>query len=126
MHIYYSSSDMLKKAHRHLAFLMICLLTVVTSHVVLAQSTITGKVTGAQGNEPLPGVNIVIKGTTTGTSTNVEGTYSINAPKDAVLQFSFIGYEPQEIQVNGRAKIDISLSDDSKALSEVVVIGYGT
>lgn len=94
--------------------------------ISMAQNTIVGKVTGGQANEVLPGVNVVLKGTSTGTSTNAEGTYSISAPADGTLTISFIGYEPQEIPVNGRSKIDIALKEDSKSLSEVVVIGYGT
>ncbi|WP_229311050.1 SusC/RagA family TonB-linked outer membrane protein [Larkinella soli] len=92
---------------------------------VLAQVTIRGKVTSTQG-EALPGVSIVVKGTTQGTTTNAEGTYSLNVPnRSATLVFSFIGYVSQEIAVGGRSTIDIKLLDDVSQLNEVVVVGYG-
>src|SRR5699024_4686469 len=74
----------------------------------------------------LPGVNILIKGTTNGTVTTVDGTYSLDVPEDAVLVFSFIGFLTEEIPVNGRSNIDLSLMPDIVAMQEVVVIGYGT
>lgn len=87
---------------------------------------VTGTVTDSQGN-PIPGVNIIVKGTTLGTNTDAEGRYVIEILEDnAVLVFSFIGYISQEIPVNNRSVIDVSLSEDVKSLEEVVVIGYGT
>jgi len=123
MHIYYLS----KKTNEGFHALMVAFLILLcSSAAVIAQVTVTGKVTGGQANEPLPGVNILVKGTASGTTTNVEGEYSLSAPATATLTVSFIGYEPQEIPVNGRTNINISLKEDSKSLSEVVVIGYGT
>ncbi|MCE6992621.1 TonB-dependent receptor [Dyadobacter sp. CY323] len=87
---------------------------------------VDGKVTGSNG-EAVPGVNVVVRGTTTGSSTNGNGEYSVNAPdKDAVLVFSFIGYVTQEIPVNGRSLINVTMETDVQALGEVVVVGYGT
>ena len=87
---------------------------------------ITGQVTD-EGQAPLPGVNIVEKGTTNGTVTDAEGHYSIQvADADAVLIFSFIGYTPQEITVNDQTTINVTLSEDIQSLGEIVVIGYGT
>ena len=126
MHIYYLSIKIHQRLKTFAVFMMICTLAIVSQTAANAQNTITGKVTGGQANEVLPGVNVVLKGTATGTSTNAEGTYSISAPSNGTLTVSFIGYEPQEIPVNGRSKIDIILKEDSKSLSEVVVIGYGT
>lgn len=126
MHIYYSLKTIHQRLNSLAVLVMICILTIASSTLALAQNTITGKVTGGQANEVLPGVNVVLKGTSTGTSTNAEGMYSISAPANGTLTISFIGYEPQEIPVNGRSKIDIALKEDSKSLSEVVVIGYGT
>lgn len=80
-----------------------------------------------KGGEPMPGVNVTVKGTTMGVITDVDGRYSITVPsKDAVLLFSFVGYTPQEIIVRDRTTIDVSLDEDSKLLEEVVVVGYGT
>ena len=77
--------------------------------------------------EPLPGVNIVVKGTTQGVITSLDGNYHISVPgSNAVLVFSYIGYISQEVTVGNRAEINISLKEDLKELDEVVVIGYGT
>ncbi len=85
-----------------------------------------GEVKDASG-EALVGVSVQIKGTTKGTSTNASGKYSIEVPDgEAVLSFSFIGYEPQEIRVGNQTTINVTLKDDTKALEEVVVVGYGT
>jgi TonB-dependent starch-binding outer membrane protein SusC len=90
------------------------------------QKTITGKVTSASEG-PLPGVNIVVQGTVTGATTDVQGNYSIVVPAPgAVLMFSFIGYTPQVVTVGGREKIDVELVPAVSALNEVVVTGYGT
>lgn len=89
--------------------------------------TVSGKVTDAEENEPLPGVNVVVKGTTTGTVTDAEGRYSLSVPDgNAVLIFSFVGYAIKEVTVDRQTVIDVALDPDVKALSEVVVIGYGT
>jgi TonB-linked SusC/RagA family outer membrane protein len=90
------------------------------------QIEITGTVTDAESGDPLPGVNIVIQGTTTGTTTDMNGNYSIEAPEDATLVFSFVGYQQQTIQVDGRQEIDIALQQAVTELEEVVAIGYGT
>ncbi len=87
---------------------------------------ITGKVTDSKG-EPLPGVTVVIKGSSTGTITDIGGIYVIdNVTNDAALIFSFVGMKTQEIPVQGKQLIDIVLEEDYQALDEVVVIGYGT
>jgi TonB-dependent starch-binding outer membrane protein SusC len=90
--------------------------------------TITGKVTDA-AKEPLPGVNVVLKGTSTGTVTDVDGEYALSVPEarmDGTLVFSFIGYEAVEEPIAQRTRIDIELKSDVKTLNEVVVIGYQT
>ncbi|RYF70171.1 MAG: SusC/RagA family TonB-linked outer membrane protein, partial [Cytophagaceae bacterium] len=87
---------------------------------------VTGTVIDDQG-QGLPGVSVVLKGTQIGTVTDVDGRYTINAPDGTeTLVFSYIGYLTQEIAINGRSVVDIKLGSDVKALSEVVVIGYGT
>ena len=89
--------------------------------------TITGKITDTKTGEVLPGVNVVQKGTTNGTVTNVDGIYSINvSSNDAVLVVSFIGYSTQEVALNGRTKVDVNLEVSFTQLDEVVAIGYGT
>ncbi|WP_128546354.1 SusC/RagA family TonB-linked outer membrane protein [Larkinella soli] len=88
--------------------------------------TITGRVTSEAG-ETLPGVNVVIRGTTTGISTDVNGNYSLRAPDpNTTLVFSSIGFVTQEIPLNGRTTLNVTLATDVQALSEVVVVGYGT
>lgn len=87
--------------------------------------TVTGKVLDAQG-QPLPGAGIVVKGTTNGTSADVDGNYSIRVGANQTLVVSFIGFKDQEVSVNGRATINVALQSDATALDETVVIGYGT
>lgn len=87
---------------------------------------VSGTVSGAAG-EPLPGVNVVEKGTTNGAVTDNTGSYTLTVSgESATLVFSFIGYMNQEVAVNGRTTIDITLQEDVQSLQEVVVVGYGT
>ena len=77
--------------------------------------------------EPMPGVNVILKGTTTGVVTNVDGKYNLNVPgKDAVLLFSFVGYMGQEILVGEQREINVTLAENTQEIEEVVVVGYGT
>ncbi len=96
-----------------------------TVDLSIAQSTITGTVTDADG-APLPGANIVVKGTTNGTQTDFDGNYSIDAASDATLVFSYIGYASQEVAVGGQTTINVQLAEDASQLEEVVVLGYAT
>jgi len=91
------------------------------------QTLVSGTVQGDDG-ETLPGVNITIKGTTQGTVTNVDGNFElqVNDPQNDILNFSYIGFELQEVPVNGRTKIDVQLVASTTYLEEVVAIGYGT
>ncbi len=89
-------------------------------------TTVSGIVSGAGDNEPLPGVNVLLKGTTTGTVTDVDGRYTLQADQQATLVFSFVGYMNEEVNVGGRTTINIVLQADVTSLDEVVVIGYGT
>lgn len=106
-------------------FVSLCLL-IASTLVAMAQSiTVKGKITDDQGQN-LPGVSVVVKGTTTGTVTGSDGAYSVNVPdRNATLVFSFIGYVTKEEQVNGRSSISFAMETDMKALNEVVVVGYG-
>jgi TonB-dependent starch-binding outer membrane protein SusC len=100
-------------------------LVLVTFVGAFAQNTIKGKIKDEQG-QPLPGVSVVVKGTTSGTVTDNEGLYTVAAEKNGTLVFSFIGYLTQEIPVGGKSLLDVTLITDTKALEEVVVVGYGT
>lgn len=88
-------------------------------------SQVSGTVTDETGS-PMPGVTVVLKGTTSGTTTDLDGKYAITVPSEGILVFSFIGYETIEEMVGTRSTIDLRLSPDMADLEEVVVIGYGT
>ena len=88
--------------------------------------TVTGKVTEAATGEPLPGVAVTIRGTTTGTTTDVDGNYSIQIPEGVTLRFSFVGMRTQDILVDGRTTIDVEMDAELIGLEEVVAVGYGT
>jgi TonB-linked SusC/RagA family outer membrane protein len=87
--------------------------------------TVKGTVKDAT-NATLPGVNVRIQGSSTGTITDIDGKFSIQVPSNAKLEFSFVGYVSQVVSVGGKAIVNVTLAEDTKALSEVVVVGYGT
>jgi TonB-linked SusC/RagA family outer membrane protein len=94
--------------------------------VALAQKTITGKVLGAADNNPLSGVTVVLKGTLVGSNTDASGNYSILVPNNqAILQFSFIGFTPQEVTVGNQSVINITLAETVTQMNEVVVTALG-
>ena len=102
-------------------------LVVIAPSEMMQQRIVTGKVTDSKTGEPFAGVNITVKGTTTGTLSDVSGKFSITLPdKTATLLVSFIGYKEQEIAVTEGGTYNIELVESSKELEEVVVIGYGT
>lgn len=92
---------------------------------VQQDKTITGVVKDANG-EPIIGANIMVKGTTNGTITDMDGNFTLQCPSNAILVISYIGFTEQEISVNGKNEIVISLKEDSQELDELVVVGYGT
>lgn len=104
---------------------LVAIRTVDTKEVEINDLKITGKITNSSG-EALQSVSVKIKGSGTGTSSGNDGTYSISAPTDATLIFSSIGYEVEEIAVNGRVIINVTLKSSVKLIEEVVVVGYGT
>ena len=94
---------------------------------LLNQINVSGTVSSSSDGLGLPGANILIKGSFTGTVTDIDGHYSLNVPNETdTLVFSSIGYITQEVAVNGRTTIDIVLEEDIESLDEVVVVGYGT
>jgi TonB-linked SusC/RagA family outer membrane protein len=101
-------------------------LVVLTLKQNLQQVTISGTVLDGTNNEPLPGANVQVKGTTRGTTTDLNGKYTVEASKGDVLVYSFIGYLPEEVTVGEETKVDVTLMADIQSLEEVVVVGYGT
>jgi len=97
-------------------------------HFAFAQGgTVTGTVTSAADGTTIPGVQVIVKGTTIGVTTNINGVYSIEVPASGtVLEFSFVGLIKQEIPINGRTTIDVVMKEDLFLLGEVIVVGYGT
>ena len=115
-----------KKGFTSRVGLFLLLVTFCLGTVQAQSSKITGYVKDQSG-EPLIGVNVMEKGTTNGTVTDLNGFYSIVVKaSNAVLNFSYIGYKNQEISVAGKKLIDVTMKDDSETLDEVVVVGYGT
>ncbi len=101
-------------------------LLMITQLSVMAQDrTVSGKVTSADDGSTLPGVNVVVKGTTTGAVTDSNGTYTLSVPQSSTLVFSFIGLMTQEIEVGARSIIDVQMASDITQLQEVIVTGYG-
>ncbi|GAB2788736.1 TonB-dependent receptor [Rhabdobacter roseus] len=91
-----------------------------------ARQAVKGTVRSKSDNSPLPGISVVVKGTTQGTSTDAQGRFEIQAETDAILTFSGIGYLTQEVPINNQTTLDLVLADDTRQLEELVVVGYGT
>ena len=112
-----------QKAGRFLA--AVCALILSAGSLLAQNIAVTGKVVD-NNNEPIVGAYVVVVGTSTGTSTGVDGGYSINAPTNGTLQFTCIGYKTLEVAVAGRRVIEVILADDAEMLAETVVVGFGT
>ncbi len=102
------------------------LLTLLFPSILMSQSTVSGVITEGSSGLPVPGVNVIIKGTSTGTTTDFDGRYTLSVNTGDILVFSFVGYKTQEIAYTNQSTLNVSLSEDAAALDEVVVIGYGT
>src|SRR5690606_4196054 len=108
------------------------ILLLITAAILLggnlyAQQTVIGSVTEESTGEPLPGATVILKGTTTGAVTNIDGEYSLSAPSlQDTLVFSFVGYTNLEVPIAGRTTINVQMMQSDLMLSELVVIGYGT
>jgi TonB-linked SusC/RagA family outer membrane protein len=115
----------MKKEHpRPYRFFSLLLLLIISGNMYAQTITVTGTVTD-KTKFPLPGVAVAVKGTTTGTITDVNGVFSLVVPKDAILFFSFLGMKPQEVPVKGRTTIDVQLEDAAQEIEEVQVVSYG-
>ncbi|WP_080056084.1 carboxypeptidase-like regulatory domain-containing protein [Spirosoma aerolatum] len=107
--------------------LLSILLFIVTSSYLYAQTTVRGTITSSQDGSALPGVSVVVKGTSVGTITDKEGKFSVNVPqKSSTLVVSFIGFTTQEVEVANKTNVTISLVEEGRYLNEVMVVGYGT
>ena len=118
----------LKNITGHIFVFFISALVFCTFSVATAQNAhkVTGKVTSATDGSELPGLSVVVKGTVRGTVSDINGNYSIEVDDDnAILLFSFIGFTPQEVAVNGRSNIDVTMEESIESLDEVVVTGLG-
>lgn len=116
----------MKKSFPQLKRWCISLLLLLITLVGYGQVNVSGVVIDTQDKNPLVGVSIVVKGTTKGTISDVQGKYSLAASENATLVFSFTGYDAQEVSVGSRSTINIALAMSENILSEVVVVGYGT
>jgi TonB-dependent SusC/RagA subfamily outer membrane receptor len=119
---------LLEQGHPWVRIMLMFLLVIIFHGNSYSQErTISGSVSDAATGEPLPGVNILVEGTTSGVVTDIDGKYSIKvANSDAVLIFSMVGYMNEQISVQGKEKVDVNLVTDIQQLDEVVVVGYGT
>lgn len=114
------SENVFTRYGRLLLFLLVCSAT----QLSFAQTRVTGVVADENG-VPLMGVNVIQKETSNGTTTDFDGNFAITVPDDAILVFSYIGFVSQDVPINGRSQLSITLQEDAAALAEVVVIGYG-
>jgi len=104
----------------------IILFTCISLGINAQQINITGRIVSAVDNEPMGGTSVYVKGTTNGTTTDLNGNYSIdNVASDAIVTFSMLGYKTREIPVNGQTVINVQMAEDVAKLDEVVVVGYG-
>ena len=124
---YTSVANPPRRVSRLFKWTLIGMLFALASTTAFAQRQVSGKVTSAADNAAMPGVTVLVEGTTNATTTDASGSYSIEVPNDqSTLVFSFIGFLPREVAVGNQTTINVALEEDSKALDEVVVIGYGT
>lgn len=103
---------------------LLCFALLIALSVNAQDRVVTGKVTSSEG--PLPGATVLLKGTTNGTTTDVDGNFKLSVPPDGTLVINFVGYKLQEIVVGNKTTIDITLEPDQQQLAEVLVVGYGT
>ncbi len=114
-----------KNLSRSLRFVMMTLVAVAFSVSAWAQNiSVTGVVTDVNG-EPIIGAYVLVQGTSTGTSTDVDGKYQLNAPSNGALEFTMVGMKTAVVPVNGKAVINVTMQEDAEMLEDVVIVGYG-
>ncbi|MEP6725708.1 MAG: TonB-dependent receptor [Bacteroidota bacterium] len=118
-------TDMLLKSTRQVAILFFSMFLLGIATQAQNQVTVKGRITNEK-NQPIPGASVVVKGTTTGATSNENGEYQLASPSKGTLVISSVGYPAKEIPVNGRAIVNISMASSSTDLDQVIVIGYGT
>ena len=107
-------------------YLLLFLFSVLLQRLIAQEISVSGIIISSDDNSPIPGVTVLIKGTTQGTTSDIKGKYSLMAPAKGTLVFSFVGMQTQEIQVNSHKVINIKMSDQDIALGELVVVGYSS
>ncbi len=116
----------MKKIYRNIVAGCCCMLLILCVNSTFAQKKISGKVTSSENNEPVVGATLQVKGTSTGTVTDVNGAFSLTVPDNATLVVSFVGYKPTEVTVGSSSTLDIRLETSASSLNELVVTGYTT
>lgn len=107
-------------------YILLLMLMLMTSLLMAQDLSIKGKVISAEDQQPIPGATVMIRGTTTGTITDIDGKYAIIAPANGVLVFSYVGMQRQEVEISGRSEINLEMKEEKIDLGEVVVMGYST
>lgn len=114
----------MKKVYKNLMKASVFLVFLISTIAVTAQErNISGTVKDEGGN-PMPGVNVIVKGTTTGTATDGDGKYTLSTPSNATLVYTFVGYTTKEVPVGSQTVVDVAMAPDAQSLSEIVVTGY--
>lgn len=122
----YPKSEALPWNYYHWSVLTLALIIFTMGSVLAQNRNVSGVIKSTTG-ETMPGVNVLVKGTTTGTASDIDGKFSLSVPSDeSVLVFSFIGYSSKEVRVGNSSELNVVLEEDLSSLSEVVVVGYGT
>ncbi|MFH4966882.1 TonB-dependent receptor [Gaetbulibacter sp. M240] len=116
----------MKQNQLFIRLIFFSLVFMLVSFTTFGQTEVSGTVTSASDGQPIPGVNVIIKGTARGTATDFDGNFKIDALSNDILVFSFLGYLTQEFTVGNQEVLNVSLEEDAAKLDEVVVVGYGT
>ncbi|MDR3188210.1 MAG: carboxypeptidase-like regulatory domain-containing protein, partial [Prevotellaceae bacterium] len=115
----------MQQAARAIVVVFACVAMCLSAAYAQSQLSVSGTVRDGNG-EPVVGASVTVKGSTIGVTTDVSGGYTITAPADATLVFSFLGLSAREEAVSGRGRIDVALGEDARTIDEVVVVAYGT